>query len=80
VSEADDVLKLNAGALFRHDAGWAVYRILNGRAVLTKVKVGQSSGLETEITGGLKQGDKVVAYPSDQIYDGVRVVSRPSRR
>jgi hypothetical protein len=44
------------------------------------MEVGQSSGLETQIVAGLKQGGEVVAYPSDQIYDGVRVVSRATRR
>lgn len=75
-----DVLKVNAGALFRRDGDWAVYRIVDGRAVLTKVEVGHTSGLETEIAGGLKPGDQVVAYPSDQIHDGVRVQARPLQR
>jgi HlyD family secretion protein len=80
ISEADNVLKLSAGALFRYDGGWAAYRIVDGRAVLTKVEVGPSNGLETEIKRGLQEGDQVVAYPSDQVHDGVRVVSRPARR
>lgn len=74
--EADSVLKVNAGALFRYDGGWAVYRIVNGRARLTTVAVGQSSGLETQITDGLNEGDKVVAYPGDQLHDGARVTPR----
>lgn len=77
VWKGDDVLKVNAGALFRRDAGWAVYRIVDGQAALTKVEVGRTSGLETQIAGGLKAGDEVVAYPSDQIRDGVRVLPRP---
>ncbi len=78
--EAEKVLKVNAGAIFRYDGDWAVYEIVDGRAALTKVEVGQSSGLETEIVKGLQPGDQVVAYPSDQISDGVRVTSRPTRR
>jgi HlyD family secretion protein len=74
--EADSVLKVNAGALFRDEGGWAVYRIVNGRARLTTVAVGQSSGLETQITEGLNEGDKVVAYPGDQLHDGARVTLR----
>jgi HlyD family secretion protein len=80
VWKGEDVLKVNAGALFRRDGDWAVYRVIRGRAVLTKVEAGHTSGLETEITGGLKPGDEVVAYPSDQIHDGVRVQTRPSQR
>lgn len=80
VWKGDDVLKVNAGALFRYAGGWAVYRILDRRAVLTKVEVGHSSGLESEITGGLKAGDQVIAYPSDQVRDGVRVQSRAAEQ
>jgi HlyD family secretion protein len=76
VWQSDDVLKCTAGALFRCEGGWAVYRVVHGRAVLTKVEVGQSNGLETQIVGGLKEGDEIIAYPSDQVHDGVRVASR----
>ncbi|HUY91971.1 MAG TPA: HlyD family efflux transporter periplasmic adaptor subunit [Pirellulales bacterium] len=75
-----DVIKVNAGALFRYAGGWAVYRILDGRAVLTKVEVGRTNGLETKIVGGLKAGDDVIAYPSDRIRDGVRVQARAAER
>lgn len=80
VWEGDDVLKVNAGALFRSEGGWAVYRIVDGRARITQVEVGPSSGLETQITGGLQENDLVVAYPSDQIRDGVRVAPRRNER
>jgi HlyD family secretion protein len=78
--EGDKVLKVNAGSIFRDDDGWAVYKIVDGRARHTRVEVGQSSGLETEIIKGLQPGDQVVAYPSDQVSDGVRVTSRPTRK
>jgi HlyD family secretion protein len=74
--EGENVLKVNAGALFRSKDEWSLYRISDGRARLAIVKVGRSSGLETEIIDGLEENDEVVAYPSDQIHDGVRVVPR----
>ena len=77
VWKGDDVLKANAGALFRRDGGWAVYRVVDGRAALAKVEIGHASGLETEIIAGLREGDAIIAYPSDQIRDGVRVQARP---
>ncbi|MBX7165492.1 MAG: HlyD family efflux transporter periplasmic adaptor subunit [Pirellulales bacterium] len=80
VWEGDDLLLLNAGALFRYEGGWAVYRIAGGRAALTPVEVGQTNGRETQIVKGLKEGDRVVAYPSDQIRDGVRVERRVLQR
>ncbi len=76
--QADDVLKVNAGALFRNQSGWAVYRIVGGRAKRTPVEIGHSNGMETQVIRGLQVDDEVVAYPSDQIRDGVRVVARPT--
>ena len=75
--EGGNVLKVNAGALFRKRGGWAVYRIVNGLAKLTDVQVGRTSGIETEIIDGLDENDQLVAYPSDQVRDGVRVTPRP---
>ena len=73
---ADSVVKCGAGAFFRYDGGWAAYRIINGRARLTRVELGHTSGRETEILSGLTETDQLVAYPSDQIHDGVRVRKR----
>ena len=78
--DAPDVLKVNAGACFRYEDGWAVYRIIGGRARLTKVETGHSSGLEVEILSGLNAGDQLVAYPSDQIFDGTQVAPRIRRQ
>jgi len=78
--EKDNVLKTNAGACFRYGEGWAVYRITGGRAKRTKVEIGQSSGLEVELLNGLAEHDQLVAYPSDQVSDGTRVVPRSHPR
>lgn len=78
--EGDSVLKVNAGACFRYEDGWAVYRIINDRAKLTRVEVGHTNGLEAEILNGLSEHDQAVGYPSDQILDGTRIVVRNGRR
>lgn len=78
--DSENVLKVNAGTCFRYEDGWAVYRIVNSRAQLTKVEIDHSSGLEVEILDGLNAGDQLVAYPSDQIFDGTRVTPRLRRR
>ena len=78
--EGVNVLKVNAGACFRHEGGWAVYRIVNGRARLTKIEIGHSSGLETEVVSGVGENDELVAYPSDQVFDRTRVTRRSTRR
>jgi HlyD family secretion protein len=71
---------VNAGACFRYEDGWAVYRIVNGQARLTNVDIGHRSGLEVEILSGLNEGEQVVAYPGDQIFDATRVTPRVRRR
>jgi len=74
--EGSDVLHISAGALFRDEDQWAVYRVVDGRAQVQHVQIGQSNGLETEIISGLTAGDAVIAYPTDQIRHGTRVVER----
>lgn len=73
---ADSVLKVSSGALFRNGEDWAVYRIRNGRARLTIVQTGHTSGRETEIVSGLEPGDVLIAYPGDQMTDGAAVQIR----
>lgn len=74
--ESQSVLKVSAGALFRHGDGWAVFRVVGGRARLQPVAIGHSNGLETEILDGLSENETVVAYPSDKIKDGVAIKPR----
>jgi HlyD family secretion protein len=75
--EADEVVKVPAGALFRApDGGWAVFAVRDGRARLTPVEAGRSNGVETEALSGLVPGEQVVLHPSDGVKDGVRVVGR----
>jgi HlyD family secretion protein len=76
VWEASDVLQVPAGALFRHGEGWAVFRIENGKARLSPLRVGRSNGLETEVLDGLEENCQVVVHPGDKVADGVRVTAR----
>jgi HlyD family secretion protein len=61
------------GALFRSGADWAVFRVAEGRAVLTRIAIGERDGAWAEIRGGLAPGDEVILHPSDRVSDGVRV-------
>ncbi len=77
VWEEEDVVRVPAGALVRSASGdWAVFAVREGHAVLTRVKVGRSNGIETQILEGLAPGDRVVLHPSDRVTDGVEVVGR----
>ena len=71
--ENPQVLKLPAGALFRHGQDWGVFVLAEGRAYAKTVKAGRSSGTETQILEGLKDGDEVILYPGDRVRDGQSV-------
>jgi HlyD family secretion protein len=73
VWEARDVLKVPAGALFRKGDQWAAFVVADGRARVRTVKIGRSSGTETQVLEGLKQGEEVILYPGSRVRDGQRV-------
>jgi HlyD family secretion protein len=68
--EKPDALKVPAGALFRRGEDWAVFAVTEGRAKLRVVKTGKSSGTETEVLDGLKNGEAVILYPGSRVKDG----------
>lgn len=76
VGESKDIIKVDDSAVFRHEGGWAVYRVDRGRAVLTPIRIGARNGLEVEVVEGLDAGSVVIVHPSDQVEDGRRVRSR----
>ncbi|MEW9900752.1 HlyD family efflux transporter periplasmic adaptor subunit [Chitinivorax sp. PXF-14] len=76
VWEGQDVLQIPASALFRQQGGWAVFAVEAGRARLRQVVIGQQSGLQVQVTSGLKAGDVLVSHPDDKVSDGVRVKAR----
>lgn len=77
VWENDAVLKTPSSALFRHQGGWAVFRLIDERAERVTVSIGQDNGTEAEVLAGLGEGDTVILYPGDRIDDGVRVEVSP---
>jgi HlyD family secretion protein len=76
VASRENVLKVPTSSLLRHGEDWAVYVVQNGRAVRRVVQVGQRSGLEAEVTGGLTGDERIILYPSDAIAEGVKVEPR----
>lgn len=76
VWQADSVLTVPLGALFREGTAWAVFRVENDTARLHPVTVGRMSGERAEILSGLAAGDSVVLHPSDRLEEGMTVVQR----
>lgn len=76
VWNADDVLRMPVGALFRKGEDWAVFVFKDGRAQTRLVKIGHRNARVAEIVSGLSDGERVVLHPSDRISDGVAVMER----
>ncbi len=73
VWEDDSVTQVPSGAVFRHEAGWAVFRVEEDRARLQPVEVGHRGEQNVQILSGLSVGDNVIAHPDGEIDDGRRV-------
>lgn len=76
VWEGADILQVPASALFRHNHGWAVFVVDDGRARLRPIETGQRNGLQVQVLSGLDAGTTVIAHPDDKIADGTRVKPR----
>ncbi len=79
LSRDENVLLLPVSALFKSRNSWAVYKIADGRARLTVVEIDKRNNELALIRSGLKEGDRVILFPSDQIIDGVSVKIRDYR-
>lgn len=71
-----DVTRVPLGALFRKGADWAVFRVVDGRAVETRITLDHRNDTIAEVTGGLAVGDGVILHPSDRVVAGVKTVER----
>lgn len=76
VAEAQDVLKVPTGSLFRRNGEWSVFVIHEGRARLRPVKIGLRNDLEAEVLDGLDENTTVITYPGDKVDDNTPVRSR----
>ncbi len=73
VWEEHDVLTAPASAVFRRAGVWQAFAVIEGRAQLRTLEIGQRNRNYVQIIGGLESGEEVIAFPSDLIADGVRV-------
>lgn len=74
--EQPDVITVPLTALFRNGEDWAVFVAAEGRATLSNVRIGRRNGLMAEVTHGLSPNQQIIAHPSDQVVDGVRLQAR----
>lgn len=74
--QADAVMQVPSGALFRRGDDWMTFLFDNGKARAIKVTTRHNNGLTAEITGGLSTGQTVLVHPPDKVVDGSAVVMR----
>jgi len=71
--EGNDRLLVPASALFRHEGGWAVFVVEQGRARRRAVRIGRQNGLQAEVLEGLREAETVITHPDSSIGDGAPV-------
>ncbi len=77
--EDENALTIPSSAIFRSAQDWAVFKVVKGRAKLSKLQIGPNNGVDTQILEGLEEGDEIILYPANQIFDGARVAQRKLR-
>lgn len=76
VYRQEQALTLPTGVLFRSGERWLVYQVTPDRhARQVPVVIGHRNDRLAEVLSGVKEGDRVVVYPSDAIHDGVRLTT-----
>ncbi len=76
VFQAPDTLVVPLGALFRRGADWCVFTVMDGRAQVRVVGIGERNNSSAQVLSGLVEGEEFILHPSDRVVDGVRVQER----
>lgn len=72
----ENVVKAPVSALFRHNRGWALFRVEKGKARLTEIVAGRRNAVEVEVLKGIGEGAQVILHPTNDIVDKARVKAR----
>lgn len=71
--EASDVLQVPVSSLFRGKDGWHLFAIEGGRAVDKAVRIGMRGTLQAQVLAGVREEQKVVVHPTNELRDGMSV-------
>ncbi len=74
--EAANVLQVPVSSLFRGKEGWHLFVIEDGRAVDRVVSVGMRGTIQAQVLAGVRDGQRVVVHPTNDLKDGMRVVAQ----
>jgi HlyD family secretion protein len=75
--QGPSVLKVPLSSLFRRGDDWNVFVAENNRANRRIVKIGHESDLEAEVLDGLREGERVIVHPGNELSDAGRIRIRP---
>ena len=67
------VLQAPMSAIFRCGSDWCVFIVEQSRARMRHIRIGHENDEAVEILSGLKDGERVVKHPPNELGDGVRV-------
>jgi HlyD family secretion protein len=73
VWENPSALTVATSSLFRTEGEWSVFVVEGDLLRRRTVRIGQRNEQAAEVLDGLKDGDRVVAYPGESLVDGTRV-------
>ena len=71
--EASAVLQVPVSSLFRGKEGWHLFVLEDGRAVDKAVRIGMRGTLQAQVLAGVREGQKVVVHPTNELKDGMSV-------
>ncbi|ACF43546.1 efflux RND transporter periplasmic adaptor subunit [Pelodictyon phaeoclathratiforme] len=71
--EASAVLQVPVSSLFRGKEGWHLFVLEDGRAVDKAVRIGMRGTLQAQVLAGVREGQKVVVHPTNELRDGMSV-------
>ena len=76
VYSGEEVLVVPLSAIFRCEKVWCTFVVEGNKAIKRKIEPKKRNNFEAVVEKGLKPGEIVILYPSEQIESGNRVVSR----
>lgn len=80
VANLDNAVVSPASALFRDQGTWNTFAVRAGVAEKVQLEAGARTPDWVEVKKGLRAGDEVVLYPSDQVASGVKLAPQAAAR
>ena len=80
VHRVADAITVPVGAIFREGDGWAVFVAEGDVARKRPVASSRRNGSQALVEDGLRDGERVIVYPSDALADGARIRLTGARR